>query len=73
MQDEMEQINTIAKEHKIKITAICKYLQCSRASYYNWLAGTPVIAVYQTKIGELYNLLTGAQDPKEAFDVARRA
>jgi hypothetical protein len=71
MQDEMEDITRIAREHKIKITALCKYLQCSRASYYNWLAGTPVINVYRTKIMALHRLLTEARDPKEAFEVAR--
>lgn len=71
MQDEMEAINIIAKEYKIKITAICKYLQCSRASYYNWLAGAPVIAVYRTKIDDLHKMLTQTPFPKETFDVAR--
>jgi hypothetical protein len=72
MQDEMEAITRIAKAHKIKITALCKYMECSRASYYNWLNGTPVISVYRTKILDLHNLLTTACNPKEAFELARQ-
>jgi hypothetical protein len=70
MQETVQDILRIAKDNKIKITRIAKYVQCSRASLYNWQNGGDVIDVFRYRLEALHTLLAQAENPKEAFDVA---
>jgi hypothetical protein len=63
----VEEINEIAKENKIKVTHVAKYLGCSRVTFYSWLKGVAPQPVFDKRVRELHNMLTTTNNPKAAF------